>query len=231
MRKALNAAALALLLTACGAPPPRPTPHPAAPSPAGPPAARGGTPYRIDSSHSELRVLVYRAGVMAALGHDHVIVNRALEGWATFSGDVAGAAFYLTVPTSGFAVDDDAARLEEGADFSEKVDADAKAGTLHNMLAPGVLDAQEHPSITVQSVSVETAAGGAQATVRVSVAGHESTLVVPFTVDTSPGRLHAQVDFKLQQTRLGLTPISLFLGALRVDDQLRVKLDLVAIRD
>jgi hypothetical protein len=54
---------------------------------------------------------------------------------------------------------------------------------------------------------------------------------VPFTVDTSPGRLHAQVDFKLQQTRLGLTPISLFLGALRVDDQLRVKLDLVAIRD
>jgi hypothetical protein len=83
----------------------------------------------------------------------------------------------------------------------------------------------------VQSVSIETAAGGAQATVRVSVAGHESTLVVPFTVDTSPGRLHAQVDFKLQQTRLGLTPISLFLGALRVDDQLRVKLDLVAIRD
>ena len=67
MRKALNAAALALLLTACGAPAPRPTPHPAAPPPAGPPAARGGTPYRIDSSHSELRVLVYRAGVMAPL--------------------------------------------------------------------------------------------------------------------------------------------------------------------
>ncbi len=207
-----------------------PTPHPTAPPPAGPPAARG-TPYRIDSSHSELRILVYRAGVMASLGHDHVIVNRALEGWVTFSGDVAGAAFYLTVPTSGFVVDDDAARREEGADFSEKVDADAKAGTLHNMLAPAVLDAQEHPSITVRSVSVETAAGGAQATVRVSVAGHESTLVVPFTVDTSPGRLHAQVDFKLQQTRLGLTPFSLFLGALRVEDQLRVKLDLVATRD
>jgi polyisoprenoid-binding protein YceI len=230
LRKGLHAAALALLLAACGAPPPRPTPHPAAPPPAAPPAARG-TPYRIDSSHSELRVLVYRAGVMATLGHDHVIVNRALEGWVTFSGDVAGAAFYLTVPTSGFTADDDAARREEGADFSEKVDADAKAGTLHNMLAPGVLDAQEHPSITVQSVSVETAAGGAQATVRVSVAGHESTLVVPFMLDTSPGRLHAQVDFKLQQTRLGLTPISLFLGALRVEDQLRVKLDLVATRD
>jgi polyisoprenoid-binding protein YceI len=230
LRKGLHAAALALLLCACGAPTPRPSPHPAAPPPAGPAGGRGAA-YRIDPAHSELRLLVYRAGVMAALGHNHVIVNRALEGWVTFSGDVAEAAFYLTVPASGFVVDDDAARRQEGADFAEEVDADAKAGTLHNMLGPAVLDAQGHPSITVQSVSVETAAGGAQATVRVSVAGHESSLVVPFTVDTSPRRLHAQVDFKLQQTRLGLTPFSIFLGALRVEDQLRVKLDLVATRD
>ena len=226
MRKGLNVAALALLLAACGAPPRLPNAHPAAPPPAAPAA-----PYRIDSSHSELRLLVYRAGVMAALGHDHVIVNRALEGWVTFSGDLAGAAFYLAVPSSGFVVDEDAARRQEGADFSEEVDADAKAGTLHNMLGPAVLDAQGHPSITVRSVSVETATGGAQATVRVSVAGHESSLVVPFTVDTSPGRLHAQVDFTVRQTRLGLTPFSVFLGALRVEDQLRVKLDLVALRD
>jgi polyisoprenoid-binding protein YceI len=226
LRKGLNVAALALLLAACGAPPRLPNAHPAAPPPAAPAA-----PYRIDSSHSELRLLVYRAGVMAALGHDHVIVNRALEGWVTFSGDLAGAAFYLAVPSSGFVVDEDAARRQEGADFSEEVDADAKAGTLHNMLGPAVLDAQGHPSITVRSVSVETATGGAQATVRVSVAGHESSLVVPFTVDTSPGRLHAQVDFTVRQTRLGLTPFSVFLGALRVEDQLRVKLDLVALRD
>ena len=65
----------------------------------------------------------------------------------------------------------------------------------------------------------------------VSVAGHESSLVVPFTVDTSPARVHAQLDFTVQQTRLGLTPFSVFLGALRVEDQLRVKLDLVALRD
>jgi hypothetical protein len=246
LRKRLNAAALALLLAACGTPPARlPNAHPAVAPPAvpGSPLPAAGTPYRIDSSHSELRLLVYRAGVMAALGHDHVIVNRALEGWVAFSGDLPGAAFYLAVPSSGFVVDEDAARRQEGADFSEEVDADAKAGTLHNMLGPAVLDAQGHPSITVRSVSVETATGGAQATgnapatggaqatVRVSVAGHESSLVVPFTVDSSAGRLHAQVDFTVRQTSLGLTPFSIFLGALRVEDQLRVKLDLVALRD
>jgi hypothetical protein len=247
LRKGLNAAALALLLAACGAPPARlPNARPAvAPgvSPPEAPTAAGGARYRIDSSHSELRLLVYRAGAMAALGHDHVIVNRALEGWVTFPGDLAGAAFFITLPTSGFVVDEDAARRQEGADFSEVIDADAKAGTLHNMLGPAVLDAQGHPAITVRSVAVEAATGsaqatgaehatgGAQATVRVSVVGHESSLVVPFRVDTSSGRLHAQGDFTVQQTSLGLTPFSVFLGALRVEDQLRVKLDLVATRD
>jgi hypothetical protein len=247
LRKGLNAAALGLLLAGCGAPPARlPGSHPGAVPPASPPAAAPaarGAAYRIDAAHSELRLLVYRAGAMAALGHDHVIVNRALEGWVRFSGDVASAAFSLTLPTSGFVVDDEAARRQEGADFSEVIDADAKAGTLRNMLGPAVLDAQSHPAITVRSVSIATAvgaaqaadgaqaAGGAQATVQVSVAGHESTLVVPFTVDSSPGRLHAQVDFTVQQTRLGLIPFSVFLGALRVEDQLHVKLDLVAVQD
>jgi hypothetical protein len=245
LRKGLNAAALGLLLAGCGAPPARlPQSHPGAVPPASPhaaaPAAQGAR-YRIDSAHSELRLLVYRAGAMAALGHDHVIVNRALEGWVMFSGDVASAEFLLTVPTSGFVVDEDAARRQEGADFSEEVDANAKAGTLHNMLGSAVLDAQGHPAISVRSVSIATggaqvagvaqATGGAQATVRVSVAGHESSLVVPFTVDSAPGRLHAQVDFTVQQTHLGLTPFSVFLGALRVEDQLHVKLDLVAVRD
>lgn len=232
LHKRLNAAALALLVAACGAPPAR-NPVPAAPrvAPSIPVPSTPVAPYRVDSSHSELRLLVYRAGVMSALGHDHVIVNRALTGWVTPASSLSGASFSLTVPASGFVIDEAAARREEGADFSEEIGEDAKAGTLHNMLSPAVLDAQSHPAITVQSVSVEQAPGGAQATVRVSVAGHESGLVVPFTVDVSPDRVRAQAAFTVQQTALGLTPFSIMLGALRVEDQVHVKLDLVAARD
>jgi hypothetical protein len=173
---------------------------------------------------------------MAALGHDHVIVNRALEGWvspagAPGAGAPAGGAFFLSIPASGFVIDEAAARAQEGADFSEEIGEDAKAGTLHNMLSPAVLDAQSHASITVQSISIGPAPGGAQATMRISVAGHESSLVEPFTVDTSAGGLHAQAQFTLRQTALGLTPFTALLGALRVEDQVRVKLDLVATRD
>jgi polyisoprenoid-binding protein YceI len=227
LRKPLYAA-LALLVAACGAPPARaPVSHPA---PA--PAAAPGQRYRIDSSHSELRLLVYRAGVMAALGHDHVIVNRALEGWVKRADAPAGSAFFLTIPAAAFVVDEAAARAQEGADFSEAIGDEAKAGTLHNMLSAAVLDAQTHPSISVQSTSVEPAADGAlQATVRILVAGHESSLIVPFTCNITAGRLHAQAAFTVRQTALGLTPFSALLGALRVEDELRAKLDLEAVED
>jgi polyisoprenoid-binding protein YceI len=227
LRKHLSAAGLALLLAACGAPPARP--------PAAAPGSVAAAPektYRVDAAHSELRLLVYRAGVMAALGHNHVIVNRALEGWVRPADAGAGAAFFLSIPASGFVVDEAAARAEEGADFAEEVGADAKGGTLHNMLSPAVLDAENHASIAVQSLSIEPATGGAQqATVRITVAGHESSLVVPFTAESAEGRLHIRAVFTVRQTALGLTPFSALLGALRVEDQLRVKLDLTALRD
>ena len=54
---------------------------------------------------------------------------------------------------------------------------------------------------------------------------------MPFTVDASAGRLHAQGAFTMRQTALGLTPFTALLGALRVEDEMRVKLDLLATRD
>jgi hypothetical protein len=176
-------------------------------------------------------VLVYRAGVMAALGHDHVIVNRALEGWVRRGDAPADSAFFLSIPTAAFTVDEAAARAEEGADFSEQIGEDAKAGTLHNMLGPAVLDAESHAAVSVQSLSIVPASSPQQATVRITVAGHESSLVVPFSCEISAGRLHARAAFPLRQTRLGLTPFTALLGALRVEDELRVKLDVVAVED
>ncbi len=54
---------------------------------------------------------------MAAVGHNHVIVNRSVQGWVRFDGALSGGGFFLTVPVSGFIVDESAARLQEGAEF------------------------------------------------------------------------------------------------------------------
>ena len=81
MYKRVGIALVMLGLAACGAPRPRPpapqTPN--QPTPSLQPLPAPGT-YRIDSSNSELRVLVYRAERSARLGHNHVLVNRAVGG-------------------------------------------------------------------------------------------------------------------------------------------------------
>ena len=81
MCKRVGVALVVLGLAACGAPRPRaPAPQtPNQPAPILQALPAPGT-YPIDSSKSELRVLVYRAGALARLGHNHVLVNRAVSG-------------------------------------------------------------------------------------------------------------------------------------------------------
>jgi polyisoprenoid-binding protein YceI len=224
----ITALVLALAVAGCGAPNPRPPAPAASPAANAPRNAAPNAAYRIDPAQSELRVLVYRAGVLASLGHNHVIVNRDIEGSVSFAGDPAAASFTLSIPANGFMVDDPTTRREEGADFGEETPDDAKEGTRHNMLGAGVLDAAEHPSIDVRSVSIRPAAAGFVATVGVSIAGHDATLVVPFTLELSGGRIVASGATSLKQSSLGLTPFSVMLGALRVQDELTLKFRLVA---
>ena len=66
-------------------------------------------------------------------------------------------------------------------------------------------------------------------TMVVRVAGHASTLVVPFMLETSSGRVSASGSVALRQTALGLVPFSVMLGALQVQDELTVKFRLVAV--
>jgi len=222
------AAVLALLvgLGAC-APAPRPVPGaPAVPAAAALPA---GPAYRVDPARSSLRILVYRAGALARLGHNHVLESHELAGdvHLAAAGAYAGAGFALRLPVASLIVDDAAARGEEGAEFAtEPTPADIE-GTRRNLLSPGVLDALAHPVISLDGTTV--ARGDALvALARITVAGHASTLEVPLAVTAAPGTLTLRGGFGVAQTALGLVPFSLALGALSVRDELEVRFTLVA---
>ena len=66
------------------------------------------------------------------------------------------------------------------------------------------------------------------ATPIVKVAGHESTLVVPFTLESSAERIAAAGSVVLRQSDLGLTPFSVMLGALQVQNDITVRFRFVA---
>jgi hypothetical protein len=236
--KILKLGVLALLLAACTAPRPRnATPQNPGESPAAPNLPLHGKVYRIDESRSELRILVYRAGPLAHLGHNHVIVNRSIHGVVDLAETAEQTEFSMEVPAAAFVVDDAQARGEEGPDFAVAVPDEAKSGTLHNMLSTSLLDAEEFPTITIKSIAVAGApgtrsdvqdAGTLTATVAITVAGHESRVDVPFTLRRDSDHLSAVGSLELRQTALGLTPFSLMLGALQVQDAMRIKFDIVA---
>jgi hypothetical protein len=233
--KGVGIGVLALALSACGAPRPR---HPAVQNPAES-AWRTDLPhtgklYRLDDTQSELRVLVYRAGSLARFGHNHVMVNRALRGAVNVADTPGASGFWLNVPAAAFVVDDAQARAAEGADFAAEVPDDARSGTLQNMLGAAVLDAAEFPQIAVRSVAISSpqdAAGprGLTATLAVSVAGHESRIEAPFNLQSDPQQVSATGTVQLRQTDLGLTPYSLMLGALQVQDTVTIKFKIVAL--
>ena len=231
MFKIVGIGVLALSLAACGALKGR---HAAPPSPGPAPSLElplPGQAYQIDENRSELRILVYRAGPLARFGHNHVMVNRRVQGAANLAQEGASA-FWLRVPVAEFIVDELQARREEGPDFAADVPDDARSGTLHNMLSAAVLDAAEYPDISING----TAAAGAPdsgaapqvATLTIGIAGHESTIEVPFVLESDSGRLSASGSFELRQSALGLTPYSLMLGALQVQDAMTVKFRFVA---
>jgi hypothetical protein len=233
--KNLSIGVLALLVAACGvfkvrpaAPPPKP--EESISRPGLPP----GRVYRIDENQSELRILVYRAGPLARFGHNHVIVNHALRGAVNLADVPGDSVFWLTMPVAAFVVDDAQARREEGADFPGDIPDSAKSGTLHNMLTAALLNADEFPVIAVRSVAGPgtrgaSAPGALTTTVAISVAGHESTVDVPLTLHVDSGRLSATGSLELRQSALGLTPFSLMLGALQVQDAMTIKFEIVAV--
>lgn len=238
MFKICSAGIIVLILAGCGAPKLRQPPPPsqvAAQSHASP----SGRTYRVDETQSELRILVYRAGPLARFGHNHVIVNRAVGGTVSLTvasataTAAAGSTFSLSVPVAAFMVDEPQARREEGLDFAAEIADDARVGTLHNMQSSAVLDAEEFPVITLSGVGVAASSGVADpgrmsAAVTISVAGHESTVEVPFALQVDAGRLAATGTLQMRQSALGLTPYSLLLGALQVQDTMTIKFKIVA---
>lgn len=179
--------------------------------------------YPIDSSGSELRLLVYRAGPLGNLGHNHVLVNRAVTGRVQIGDGVGSSSISLSMPADGFVIDDAQARQEEGADFPGDIPEDAKAGTRRNMLGSAVLDAADFPDITVKSASLMGTLTELSADLEISAAGHTSRISVPLSLQGDVHHFIAAGTMELRQTALGLTPYSLMHGALQVQDAMQLK--------
>jgi hypothetical protein len=219
----IAAAVLVLSLAACAARHPRPVAAPQVlPLPSLQALPAPGE-YRIDSGASELRLLVYRAGPLANLGHNHVMVNRALTGVVQIGAGVSASSLSLRMRADDFVIDDAQSRQEEGGDFPGGIPEDAKAGTRRNMLSSAVLNAAEFPDIAVRSTALTGTLNELNADLEITAAGHTSRISVPLSLRGDAHHLTAIGSMELRQTALGLIPYSLLHGALQVQDAMQLK--------
>lgn len=191
--------------------------------------AEPATVYAIDSENSILRVFVGRAGVLARLGHNHVIHTRSLSGEIELSPDMLGSRAGFSFPVNSLVVDDPAERERAGDDFDSQPGESAVAGTRENMLGDEVLQAGSFPEISVEVAPLRTGGEEWLLAVEISLQGRTHSQEIPAAVVVDEASIRVQANFTLQHDDLGLSPFTAVGGSLRVAETLDFELSLVAL--
>lgn len=182
--------------------------------------------YEIEREKSRLRVLVYRGGLLGGLGHNHVVSNGDLTGWAMHDPVSQSVSFSLALKVADFVIDDPAARAAEGDDFPGEMSPKDIAGTRKNMLGRKLLDADNHDQIIVRSGKTSGEFPDITFDVTVTLKGQEYPLSVPATVQLSESGFVAEGELGISHRDIGLKPFRAAFGALRVADRLVLKFEL-----
>ncbi|HUO68554.1 MAG TPA: YceI family protein [Gammaproteobacteria bacterium] len=189
---------------------------------AAPAAADDARQYTIDAAGSDVHWLVYKAGTLARLGHNHVISVADLTGTATTNaGDPSASRFELEFHVQALTVDDPKLRSGLGPDFSSVPSADDIAGTRKNMLSDRVLMGEKYQTIKVTGVGPSGAADAQTLEITVELLGRKVPLIVPTKLEMHGDDLTASGEFDLTHSALGMMPFTVMLGALQVADNMK----------
>lgn len=193
-----------------------------------PAAPAQATRYTIRSDLSDVRFLVYRAGPLAARGHNHVVQAKTITGEIALSPDFQRSTFSIVMPVADFIVDSAEARMVEGEEFAKLPPPEFIEGTTRNMMGSKVLDAAQFPEIEIRTVDVIGPSWAPDVTLRIRLKGVERDMTVPVAIQYANNRLEAITVFEVKQTDFGISPLSILGGALQVADAIRVRMRIVA---
>ena len=229
-RTGLAAAMAALSLAGCAPFAPERPPAPPAPVAAPPDfpeayyrqaAAEGKPVFRVDPAASLVVIEVRRTGSLARLGHDHIVASHDVGGYVAPEEGRAD----LYVPLASLVVDEPKLRAEAGLD-TQPTEADI-AGTRANMLEK-VLEADKHPFALIR-VSGAGGKAGDDLSVALTLHGQTRTLRAPARLEADGQRVSASGKLSFNQTDFGMTPFSLFGGAIAVRDAVDLRFRIEAV--
>jgi polyisoprenoid-binding protein YceI len=176
--------------------------------------------FRIDPAASLVVVEAHRAGSLAQLGHDHVIVSHDVRGYVVPEEDRAD----LYVELARLAVDEPGLRAEAG--FTTRPTEDDIAGTRTNMLKG--LHAEQYPFALVGIARGSREGRGSPLHVAITLHGTTRTFDAPVQMEEGNGGLRVAGHLAFNQTDFGIVPLSVLGGAIQVRDQLNLRFEIVA---
>jgi polyisoprenoid-binding protein YceI len=188
-------------------------------------AAQEKAKYSIDHAKSKLEINVYKAGLLKAFGHDHLIDGGEISGRVEFDArKIENSSVSVKVVAKLLSVIDPG---ESGKNRSEIQDT---------MTGPQVLDVAKFPEITFSSTSVSVVkktADGWELTVagKLHLHGVENPVSLPLVFHVEGDQLVAAGQVFLLQTEYGITPVSVAGGSVKVKDKLRIGFTIVASKN
>jgi len=185
--------------------------------------------YDIAPESSILRVYVGRAGVLARMGHNHVIHTRDLSGTIILADNRDDSSASFSFPVDSLTVDDPEERDRAGEDYESEPDESAIAGTRRNMLGAGVLNSEEFPVVEATVTTVTSAQEQWQFDVQLQVQDSNFSYRIPASVTINGDVIAVQAELTLNHEQLGLSPFTALGGALRVAEDLDFEIAIVAI--
>ena len=191
------------------------------------PAEAAPTTYALAPDQGRLYVVVRydREGLLARLGHDHVVVAQQYTGSVTWDPeDPAACSVRIDLPVSGLAVDPGDARGWVG--LTGTTPESDKSAITRNFRGVDQLDAERFPAITYRSTRCQRGAGDLVAvTGELTIHGVARDVTVPMRIAGDGASLAASGGFALTHTDFGMAPFRALGGGLRNDERLEFVVD------
>jgi len=176
--------------------------------------------FRVDSDASWVHVLAYPDGPLKRFGHHHVIAHHTFSGTVEVAPNPLESIIMLELAVAELDVDNPELRALEGEDFEGEVPQKDIDGTRANMLGEKLLNAEQFPTITIQSTAINGSLSDATIVATVTVIGMEQTVEFPASIELTGDSFVAGGQLELTHGALGLSPFTAMGGALSVRDLL-----------
>ena len=184
--------------------------------------------YKVDSPASRILITVRRGGMMASLGHDHIIASHDLQGFILLDRDSlqnpnCRADFYAQLAN----LEVDNAQLRSEAGLLTSPSQKDIAGTTSNMLKS--IDAENFPFARLHSSDCLSALSGDQTEVLLTIHGVNQKQKIAIEIEeVSDSELILSGKFSILQTDFGIQPFSIMNGLIKVEDRLELDFRIVA---